>query len=175
MHPDRIVTFGTTATRALASFPEGEDKDTQSVHSTAPVFMPPIPRATLNPLSSSFNYGTALGEVHDHRTSASAPLPYVLSPHTTPAVSTVYGNITCADDVIRYLVRRGGWAPWREFIADFQIGGDYFEMRQWLKDRQKTDYSFCSQNSDWIRPVSYEYFGNFERVDEVLICFIIYH
>ena len=140
--------------------------------------MPPISRATLNSLSSSFIYGTALGEVNDHRTSALAPLPHVLSPHTIPAVyGTVYGTITCADDVIRYLVRRDGWAPWRELIADFQIGGDYFEMRQWLKDRQKTDYTFCSQDSDWIRPVSYEYFGNFERVDEVLtyICFILYH
>ena len=168
MNLNRDVNFGTRATPSLASYSESEDNDTRSVHSTAPSFRPQTPRDTLKPVSN----GKALGEVHESRTSASEPIPPVPSPHTSTAVPTAYGTITCADDVIRYLIRRGGWAPWRDLIAEFHIGGDYSEMLQWLRDRRQTDDSFCSQNSDWIHLVTYGHFTKLKRADEVLIRFV---
>ena len=172
------------------------DNDSQSVYSassnpsTAQWFTnprvrslrPPNPkaRATPNPTPSpSFNpYAAALppGAVHRASASASAPPPLLSAALTPGAVSaaSVFGTILCANDVVQYLMRRGGWCPWHEFAAHFQITnrGDYFEMQRWLKSRQQADLSFCSQNIDWIRPVSYKSTG--EVVDEVCNCTLVH-
>lgn len=131
------------------------DEDTQSVHSISSMAGHPNPKARIpsNPNPSLHPDGTDSSP--SHSAGASAQPPSSCSTATT-STSTAYGSITCANDVVRYLLRRGGWSPWHVFAVHFQIGDDYFELQQWLESRQQVDSSFCSQKSDWIRPVLYE-------------------
>ena len=75
---------------------------------------------------------------------------------STAPVSDVYGSIKNVSSIVKYLLRRGGWAPWAEFIDHFKISPDFFAMMKWLLAKQKKDFSFTGQKADWIRPVNYK-------------------
>lgn len=67
-----------------------------------------------------------------------------------------YGNIKNVSAIIKYLIRRGGWAPWRQFTADFNIPLDFFELQKWLFARQLLDSSYTGARAEWIRAIDYD-------------------
>ena len=72
------------------------------------------------------------------------------------AVSDVYGAIKNVSSIVKYLLCRGGWAPWAEFTDQFKISQDFDAMIKWLLAKQKQDFSFTGQKAHWIRPVNYK-------------------
>ena len=72
------------------------------------------------------------------------------------AINDSYGTIKNVSSIVKYLLRRGGWAPWAEFTDHFKISSDFFAMMKWLLAKKKKDFSFTGQKADWIRPVNYK-------------------
>ena len=70
------------------------------------------------------------------------------------AVSNVYGAIKNVSSIVKYLLCRGGWAPWAEFTDHFKISQDFDAMIKWLHAKQ--DFSFTGQKADWIGQVNYK-------------------
>ena len=82
------------------------------------------------------------------------------------AVSDANGAIKNVSSIVKYLLRRGGWAPWAEFTDHFKISQDFDAMKEWLLAKQKQDVSFTGQKADWICPVNYK--NKNSKPDEVL-------
>ena len=109
--------------------------------------------ANASAASTGQRHGAAANERtrHDERNASS--LTNIAPP---AAVSDAYGAIKNVSSIVKYLLLRGGWAPWAEFTDHFKISQDFFAMMKWLLAKQKLDVSFTGKKADWIRPVNYK-------------------
>ena len=80
-----------------------------------------------------------------------------------PSSAEQYGGIRNVSSIVRYLIRRGGWAPWRQFASDFKIPLDFFELQKWLFARQQLDTSYTGARAEWIRSIDYDTLQSHQR------------
>ena len=88
------------------------------------------------------------------------------------AFSDSYDAMKNVSSIVKYLVPRGGWAPWAEFTDHFKLSPDFIALKQWLRAKHKQDLSFTGGKFDWIRPINYND-GN-AVPDEVFISIILF-
>ena len=79
-----------------------------------------------------------------------------ITPEDVPGSAEQYGGIRNVSSIVKYLMRRGGWAPWRQFASDFKIPLDFFELQKWLFARQQLDTSYTGARAEWIRSIDYD-------------------
>jgi hypothetical protein len=100
---------------------------------------------------------------HSSSTSCSA----VTGSLATSANSNQHGNVKNVNTIIKYLLPRGGWAPWKEMATHFKISEDYSALNKWLLSHQKIDNSFSGRHTEWIRAVNYNAQSYTDVPDEV--------
>ena len=120
--------------------------------------------ANASPASTGQRHGAAANE-RTRNDERNAPSMTNIAP--SAAVSDAYGAIKNVSSIIKYLLFRGGWAPWAEFTDHFKISQNFFAMMNWLVSKQKQDFSFIGQKANWIRQVNYN--GQIFVPDEVFI------
>ena len=57
---------------------------------------------------------------------------------SSTAFQEAYGGIKNMNAIVKYLLKRDGWAPWTEFASDFQIGQDFSSSEKMASPPIKT-------------------------------------